>query len=387
MLDYREPDHVRMLRDSLQKFVAKEMPRDLARLWDEQDIYPREVVGKLAELGVMALTTPEAYGGAGVDIRATMIVVEELSKRSLAVAVPYIMCTCYAGMNVAECASEPQKRRLLPRIAAGELIFAYGWTEPDVGADLGSVKTLAVRDGNEVVINGAKRFCSGAEVADYIYALVCSDKQGERYRNLSFVMIPPDSPGVTIEPIATMGVHGVKTNDVTFNNVRIPADLVMGEAVGWNKGWQFLTGRGLDVEKLEVAAIAVGIAAAAVEDAWNYSQDREQFGKPICQYQSIRHKLADMQTQLHASRLMLYQACDLVQDGIRAGVETSMAKMFCTEAAKAIALECQTIMGAYGYVQEFACERYVRDAVVLPIFGGSTAIQLNNIANWMGLPR
>ena len=138
---------------------------------------------------------------------------------------------------------------------------------------------------------------------------------------------------------------------------------------------------------MEVAAIAVGVAAAAVEDAWNYSQERRQFGKPICQYQSIRHKLAEMQTRLHTSRLALYHACDLVQRGVRAGVETSMAKMVCTETAKDLALECQTIMGAYGYVKEFACERYVRDSLVLPIFGGSTAIQLNNIANWMGLPK
>ena len=386
-LTYREPDHVRMLRDTLQKFVDKEMPLEAARYWDEADVYPREVFARLAELGVMGLTTPEQYGGADEDILATMVVIEELSRRSLAVSVPYIMCACYAGMNIAECGSAAQKEELLPRIAAGQMLFAYGWTEPDVGADLGSVKTTAVRDGDELVINGAKRFCSGAEIADYIYTLVCSDREGQRYRNLSFVLIPPDSPGITIESIQTMGVHGVKTNDVSFQNVRVPAGHIVGGEAGWNRGWEFLTGRGLDVEKLEVAAIAIGVAAAAVEDAWNYSQERRQFGKPICQYQSIRHKLAEMQTRLHLSRLALYHACDLVQRGIRAGVETSMAKMVCTEAARDLALECQTIMGAYGYVKEFPCERYVRDSLVLPIFGGSTAIQLNNIANWMGLPK
>ena len=386
-LNYVEPDHIRMLRDTLRKFVDREMPPEAARHWDGADVYPREVFEKLAELGVMGLTTPEEFGGAGEDILATMVVIEELSRRSLAVSVPYIMCTCYAGMNIAECGSEEQKAELLPKIAAGEMLFAYGWTEPDIGADLGSVKTAAVRDGDGLVINGAKRFCSGAEIADYIYALVCSDREGERYKNLSFVLIPPHSPGITIEPIETLGVHGVKTNDVSFKEVRVPADHIVGGEGGWNRGWEFLTGRGLDVEKLEVAAIAVGVAAAATEDAWNYSQERRQFGKPICQYQSIRHKLADMQTRLHVSRLVLYHACDLVQQGIRAGVETAMAKMVCTEAAKDLALECQTIMGAYGYVKEFACERYVRDSLVLPIFGGSTAIQLNNIANWMGLPK
>ncbi len=386
-MNYQEADHIRMLREMLQKFVENEMPRELAREWDQTNEYPAEVFAKLAELGVTGMTVPEEYGGSGRDIQATMITIEELSRRSMAVAVPYIMATCYAGMNLVECGSEAQKTEMLPRVASGDLLFAYGLTEPDVGADLASVRTTVVRDGDELVINGSKRFCSGAEICDYIYTLACSDKEGERYQNLSFVMIPPDTAGVTIERIATMGMHGAATTDVTFTNVRVPASLLMGGDAGWNNGWKMLAGPGLDVEKLEVAAIAIGVAAAAVEDAWEYSQERRQFGKPICTYQSIRHKLADMQTKLHAARLMTYHAASLLQQGQAAGVETSMTKMFATEAAKELALECQTIMGAYGYVKEFDAERYVREAIVLPIFGGSTAIHLNNISNWMGLPK
>lgn len=386
-MNYNEPDHIRMLRETLQKFVEKEMPRELARQWDQENEYPAEIFAKLADLGVTGMVMGEEYDGSGRDVQATMVVIEELSKRSMAIAVPYIMCTCYAGMNLVECGSSEQKAELLPRVASGDLLFAYGLTEPDVGADLASVRTTVVRDGNELVINGSKRFCSGAEICDYIYTLACSDKEGKRYGNLSFVMIPPSAEGVTIERIATMGMHGAATTDVTFSNVRVPLTALMGGEAGWNNGWNMLAGPGLDVEKLEVAAIAVGVAAAAVEDAWEYSQERQQFGKPICTYQSIRHKLSDMQTKLHAARLMMVHAADLVQSGQPAGVETSMTKMFTTETAKELALECQTIMGAYGYVKEFDCERYVREAIVLPIFGGSTAIHLNNISNWMGLPK
>ena len=386
-MNYQEADHIRMLREMLQKFVDNEMPREKAREWDHSNEYPAEVFAKLAELGVTGMTVPQEYGGSGRDIQATMIAIEELSKRSMAVAVPYIMATCYAGMNIVECGDDAQKQALLPRVASGELLFAYGLTEPDVGADLASVRTTVVRDGGELVINGSKRFCSGAEIADYIYTLACSDRDGERYQNLSFVMVPPMADGVTIERIATMGMHGAATTDVTFTNVRVPFTQLMGGEAGWNNGWKMLAGPGLDVEKIEVAAIAVGVAAAAMEDAWAYSQERRQFGKPICTYQSIRHKLAEMQTKLHAARLMLYHAADLVQQGVPAAVETSMTKMFATETAKELALECQTIMGAYGYVKEFDAERYVREAIVLPIFGGSTAIQLNNISNWMGLPK
>jgi len=386
-VNYNEPDHIRMLRETLQKFVEKEMPRELARQWDEQNEYPAEVFSKLAQLGVTGMTMDERHGGSGRDIQATMVVIEELAKRSMAVAVPYIMCTCYAGMTIAECASAEQQARLLPRVASGELMFAYGLTEPDVGADLASVQTIVTRDGDELIISGSKRFVSGAEICDYIYTLACSTPDGERYKNLSFVLIPPDSAGVTIERIATLGIHGAATTDVTFNNVRVPLEALMGGEAGWNNGWDMLAGPCLDVEKLEVAALALGVGAAAVEDAWEYSQERQQFGKPICTYQSIRHKLADMQTQLHAARLMMQHAVELVQQRHSAGVETSMTKMFTTEVTKALALECQTIMGAYGYVKEFDCERYVREAIGLPIFGGSTAIHLNNISSWLGLPK
>jgi alkylation response protein AidB-like acyl-CoA dehydrogenase len=386
-MDFNLPEHVTMLQDTIRRFVAQHMPRQAVAEWDKSNEFPREVFRKLADLGVMGLTIPEEYGGAGRDILATMIVIEELSKRSLAVSVPYIMAACYAGMNLVECGSEEQKRTLLPKVAAGELIFAYGWTEPDVGADVASVRTTVERDGDMLVVNGAKRFCSGAGMCDYIYTVAKSDPKAPRYQNLSIVLVPPDAPGVRIDSIDTLGMKGVPTTDVTFTDVRVPATNLVGGEAGWNQGWRMITGSGLDVEKLEVAAVALGIASAALEDAWEYSQQRVQFGKPISAYQSIRHKLADMKTQLHAARLMTYHAAWLADRGESAGIETSMAKLFVTEAAKSIALECQTIFGAYGYVKEFDVERYVRDALLMPIIGGSSAIQRNNIVNWSGLRR
>lgn len=386
-MDFELPEHIVMLQDSLRRFIADQMPRDAAAAWDKSNHFPREVFDKLAQLGVMGLTIPEEYGGAGRDILATMIVIEELSRRSLAVSVPYIMAACYAGMNIVECGSEEQKRSLLPKVAEGKLLFAYGWTEPDVGADLASVKTTAVVDGGEVVVNGAKRFCSGAAFSDYIFTLVRSDTQRARYKNLSIVLIPPGTKGVTIEPIDAMGMKGAATTDVTFDNVRVPVENVFGGIERWNEGWDMITGSGLDVEKLEVAAIALGIASAATDDAWEYSKQRSQFGKTISGYQSIRHKLADMKVQLHAARLMLYHAAWLADNHKPCGVETSMTKLFVTEAAKSVVLEAQTIMGAYGYVKGFDVERYVRDVLLMPIIGGSSAVQRNNVAKWCGIDR
>jgi alkylation response protein AidB-like acyl-CoA dehydrogenase len=386
-MHYDLPEHVGMLRDTLRRFVEAEMPRSAAARWDRENDFPRDVFAKLAELGVFGLTIPEAYGGSGRDILATMVVIEELSRRSLAVSVPYIMSTCYAGMNIVECGSEEQRRTLLPKVAAGELMFAYGWSEPDVGADVASARTSGIRDGDDLVINGTKRFCSGAAICDYIYAVVRTDPEAPRYQNLSVVLIPPNAPGVTITAIDTLGMKGAATTDVAFENVRVPLENVLGGPAALNAGWRMIAGPGLDVEKLEVAAIGLGVASAAFDDAWAYSQQRVQFGKAISVYQSIRHKLADMKTQLHAARLMMYHAARLADRPGSFGVETSMTKLFVTEAAKAIALECQTIFGAYGYVKEVDTERYVRDALLLPIIGGSSAIQKNNIVNWSGLSR
>ncbi|MCW0200092.1 acyl-CoA dehydrogenase family protein [Sphingopyxis sp.] len=386
-MNFAEQDHIDMLRDTIRRFVEKRMPREDAARWDKDNHFPREIFDELGELGVMGLTVPEDYGGAGRDIVATMMVIEELSKRSLAVAIPYIMSACYAGMNLVECASERQKRELLPRVAAGKLIFAYGWTEPDVGADLASVQTVIARDGDELVINGEKRFCSGANICDYIYVLGRSGPKEDRYRNLSLVMVPADAPGVEITPIEGLGLKGAPTTDVRLIDVRVPVGNLMGEEKGWNTGWSMVSGAGLDVEKLEVAAMAAGIATAATDDAWAYVQERKQFGKPIATYQSIRHKLADMRTQGHAARLMLYDAASMANRHVRCGTETSMAKLFATEAARSIVLSAQDIFGAYGYVKGFDIERYVRDVLALPIIGGSSAVQRNNVVNWLGLPR
>ena len=378
-MNFEEPDHIRQLRDTLRRFVENEMPRSAAQQWDKENYFPRDVFDKLAELGVMGLTIPEEYGGFGRDIVATMVVIEELSKRSMAVSIPYLNAACYAGMNLVECGSEEQKQTLLPKVVEGSLQFAYGWTEPDIGADLASVKTTIRREGDNLVINGEKRFCSSAEFVEYIYVLGRSGAKEYRYKNLSFVMAPPTTPGITITRIDALGFKGPATTDVNFDNVVVPAANLMGGEAGWNQGWSMLTGSGLDVEKLEVAAISVGVAQAALDDAWEYVKERKQFGKTIDSYQSVQHKLAEMATQVHSARLMLYHAAWMANEGRRCDLETSMTKMYAAEVAKSVALECQTIFGAYGYVKEVDTERYVRDALVLPIFGGSTAIQKNNI--------
>ena len=386
-MNFGEPEHVTMLRDSIRRMLERHAPREQMAKWDADDKVPRALMEPISALGVCGMTVPEEYGGTGRDILATMVTVEELSRRSMVIATLYLMNACYGSMNILASGSEEQKSRLLPRLAAGEILFAYGLSEPDVGSDLASVKTRAELRGDKVIINGNKRWCSGAESADYIYALVRSGEPGARYKNLSLVLIPPSAKGVTLQHVPVMGARGLNTNDVTFDNVEIPITDVVGGVDGWNQGWSKLAGPALEVEKLEVAAMALGIAAQAVDDAWAYSQQRSQFGQRICAIQSIRHMLADVQTKLAAARLMLYRGCWLADNNLPCSAETSMAKMYVCETGLDIVLTCQKIMGAYGYVRGFDMERHVRDMLLMPIIGGSTAIQKNNIANRMGLPK
>lgn len=386
-MDFGEPEHIGMLRDSIRKMLDRHATRAQMAKWDEEDKVPRSLMDPIRELGICGMTIPEEYGGTGRDVLATMVAVEELSRRSMVIGTLYLMNACYGSMNILASGSEEQKRTMLPKFANGEILFAYGLSEPDVGSDLASVKTRAERVGDKVIINGSKRWCSGAESADYIYALVRSGDPDARYKNLSLVLIPPTARGVTLTHIPAMGARGLNTNDVSLDNVEISIDDVVGGEAGWNNGWTKLAGPALEIEKLEVAAMALGIAAQAVEDAWEYSQQRRQFGSRICSIQSIRHMLADAQTKLAAARLMLYRGCWLADNDLPCSVESSMAKMYVCELGLDIVLTCQKVMGAYGYAKGFDMERYVRDMLLMPIIGGSTAIQKNNIANRMGLPK
>jgi alkylation response protein AidB-like acyl-CoA dehydrogenase len=382
-----EPEHIAIIRQTIRRFVDTEMPRESVRLWDREHRAPPQLFRKLADLGVCGLTIDEAYGGQGRDLVAAVAVIEELARRGGAAVGPFIHCTFYGGINISENGSEQQKRELLPSLARGDLLFAYGLTEPDVGGDLASVQTTAVKsdDGTKLIINGSKRWCTGAEFADYIYCLVRTGPESARYKNLSFVLVPKGTPGVSLHPIDHMNIRYTLSSDVVFEDAEIASDMIVGGEDGWCRGWNMLAGEALDVEKLEITAYTFGVACAAVEDAWQYAQEREQFGKPISGHQAVRHSLVEAKTKLEACRHMLYHATWLANDRKPCSVETSMAKLFVADTAVEIALICQQVMGAYGLCGEYDMERYVRDLLGMPIVGGSSNMQKNNIANRLEL--
>lgn len=380
-----EAEHITAIRRQLRRFVAEKMPRAKRIEWDRAHTWDRALFAEIADLGLIGLTVPEAYGGAGVDITAAVAVIEELAQGGTSLAGPYIHAAFYGGMNLVENGSPEQRETLLPGILAGRTLFAYGLSEPNVGGDLASVETTARRDGDTVIVDGAKRWCTGADWAKYIYCLVRSGTPGERHRNLSFVLVPTDAPGVTMRPLEHANLRYTASMDVWFDAVRLPASSIVGGPAMWNRGWELLAGRALDVEKIEITALGYGLARAALEEAWTYAQQRRQFGQRIADHQAIRHKLVTARTRLAACRHMLYHGASLADRGLPCAVETSMAKLFCADVGVEIALACQQVMGAYGLSDAYDMERNVRDLLGMPIVGGSSDIQKNNLAKMLRL--
>jgi len=380
-----EPEHITEIRRQIQRFVESKMPREKRRQLDKEHTWCRELFHELADLGLIGLTIPEEYGGLGQDLVAAVAVIEELAQVGPSLAAPYIHAAFYGGMNISENGSPEQKQSLLPRIARGETMLCYGLSEPNVGGDLGSVETKAVRDGDKIIVNGAKRWCTGADWSDYIYCLVRSGPEEARYKNLSLLLIPTDTPGITMHPIEHVNLRYTASMDVNFDNVELSlASIVGGEAM-WNHGWDMLSGRALDVEKIEITAYGYGVAKAAVSEAWQYAQDRNQFGKPISKHQAIRHKLVTARTKLQAARHMLYHGAWLADQGLPCSIETSMAKLYVGDVGVEIALACQQVIGSYALSDEYDIERNVRDLLGIPIVGGSSDMQRNNLASMLKL--
>lgn len=375
-----EPEHVTEIRRQLSRWVAEKMPREKRREWDKAATWDRGLFKELAEMGLIGLTIPEAYGGQGEDIYAAAAVIEELCQGGSSMAGPFIHAAFYGGLNISENGSKEQKEELLPKIARGEMFLCYGLSEPNVGGDLPNVETRVERKDGELVIKGAKRWCTGADWSDYIYCLCRSGDPGDRHGNLTFVLVPTKAKGVTMQPIEHANLRYTHSMDVYLDDVRLPESAIVGGPEKWNKGWEALAGRALDVEKIEITAVAYGIARAALEEAWRYAGERVQFGKPIGKHQAIAHKLVTARTKLAACRHMLYHAAWLASEGKPCSAETAMAKLFVADTGVEIALASQQVIGAYGLSDAYDIERNVRDLLGMPIVGGSSDMQKNNLA-------
>jgi alkylation response protein AidB-like acyl-CoA dehydrogenase len=347
---------------------------------EHADEYPTELVETMRELGLFGVTIPEEYGGLGLDLTTYALIQVELSRGWMSLSgvlnTHFISAWMIKRFGTAE-----QRRRYLPRMAGGELHFAYSMTEPHAGSDVQAIRTRAVRDGDEYVITGQKTWATNGLRSSGVMLLAKTDPDADPpHRGMTAFVLEKEpnvheQPGLTVsKPLRKLGYKGVESTELVFDGFRTPAGSVLGGESEEGQGFKQFMG-GIELGRVNIAARAVGIAQAAFEAAIRYAQEREAFGKPIAHHQAIQLKLAQMATKIEASRLLMLEASRKKDAGERADLEAGMAKLFATETAEEVALEAMRIHGAYGYSPEYPVERLYRDAPVLILGEGSNEIQ------------
>ena len=338
---------------------------------DRTGRFPRQAVQELGKLGMLGVFVPERYGGAGLDHVSYALVVEELAVECAATAVIVSAHSSLASWPILSAGSEAQRAAFLPAMAAGEKLGCFALSEPQAGSDAGAQKTRAVRYGDSYVINGTKNFITNAPEAGVAVVFALTDPhQGQR--GISAFIVETERPGWQIVRIEEkMGIHGAHSAQLSFQDLRVPRDRLLGEE---GQGFK-LALRTLDGGRIGIAAQAVGIGRAALEQSLKYAVQRTAFGKPIASYQAIRWKLADMAVELDAARLLTLKAAALKDAGRPCIREAASAKLFAAEAAMSAAIEAVQVHGGNGYTREFKVERYFRDAKITEIYEGTSEIQ------------
>jgi alkylation response protein AidB-like acyl-CoA dehydrogenase len=363
------------LVDTVRSWVDEKV-RPVARDLEHSDTYPEQLIEQMKELGVFGLAVPEPYGVGRVSTTCYAMVTEELARGWMSLAGAMGGHSVVATL-IREFGTDQQRSTYLPRLATGELRATMALTEPGGGSDLQAMRSTARREGDDYVVNGGKTWITNARRSDLVALLCKTDPAAEPpHRGVSILLVEKVEGFTVSRDLPKLGYKGVESCELTFDDCRVPADSLLGGQEG-NGFAQMM--KGLEVGRIQVAARATGVARAAFDDAFRYAQQRESFGKPIWQHQSIGNYLADMATRLTAARQLLLHAARSVDSGARSDMEAGMAKLFCSETAMSIALDAIRIHGGYGYSTEFDVERYFRDAPLMIVGEGTNEIQRNVI--------
>jgi alkylation response protein AidB-like acyl-CoA dehydrogenase len=380
-VDFSFTEEQILLRDSVRKLMDRvATPEYVARV-DREKAYPHELFDAWIEAGLLGLPYPEDLGGSGGRVLDLALVSEEIGKTSADLVMAYAG-GLFCGMTVARKGSDEQKQKWIPAQIEGRIKFSIGISEPDAGSDVGAIRTHARKDGNDWVLNGHKVWQSGAGAKDNVICLYARTDMDAHYRQgMSLFLVDNNRPGVSMKKLDMLGRYCMGTYEVTLDNVRVPEDQLIG---GVNKGWDCLLS-GLQTERITVAACDVGSAQGAVDLALAYAKERKQFGRPIGNFQSIAHMLADMQTEVEAARSLMYRAAWMVDAGKNAMNEINMAKLFASEVYVRVANLGMQIYGGNGYSMEYPMQRHYRDSRIATVVAGTSQIMRNMIAGGMGL--
>jgi alkylation response protein AidB-like acyl-CoA dehydrogenase len=374
-MDFELSDEQRQIRATLTDFAEREI-KPHASKWDRGEIFPREVVAQLGQLGFLGVAFPEQYGGGGADALSQALVVEGLARYDAGLALSCAAHMSLASGHIAAFADDEQRARYLPAMVSAEKLGAWCLTEPSSGSDAAAMKTRAARDGDHYRINGAKMFITNGGVAGVYVVMAITDAAAGR-SGVSAFIVERETPGLSSgRRIEKLGLHSSDTAEVILENVSIPARNLIGEAgAGYRQTLKVLEGG-----RIGIAAWAAGIARGAMEEAASYAMERRQFGKPIAEFQAIQWMLADMATRIEASWVLMCRAAALKDAGKPFAREASMAKLYASETAMWSTIKAVQIHGGYGYVTDFPVERYMRDAKLAEIGEGTSEVQRMIIA-------
>ncbi|MCE9670021.1 acyl-CoA dehydrogenase [Myxococcus stipitatus] len=369
-MNFELNDVQREIQRMVREFAAKELTPN-ARKWDEHHTWPTDAVRQLAELSLLGVAVPEQYGGAGLDNVCYAIAIEELSRGCASTGVIASVNNSLYCDPVMKFGTEAQKEEFLTPFASGQKLGCFGLTEPEAGSDAAAQATVAVRRGDEYIINGSKNWITNGPKADAIVLFTMTDKAAG-HRGITAFLVPTNTPGFTrAEPDKKMGISAAWSCSMFFEDMRVPAKNLLGkEGEGFKVAMSTLDGG-----RIGIAAQALGIARAAYEEAVRYSGERKSFGKPIREHQAIQFMIADMATEIDAARLLVWRAALLKDKGVRHSAESAMAKLYASEMANRVAHKALQIHGGMGYSKEMDVERHVRDARITEIYEGTSEIQ------------
>jgi Acyl-CoA dehydrogenases len=377
-VNFQLTDEQRALQEAARAYARARLPQ-VARECEESGHAPdKALVRDFAEHGFLGINVPERYGGLGLGNVEALLVLEEFGKVSAAVAFP-VFESCVGPVRAIErFASESLRQRVVPAVCRGEIQVAVSMSEPQAGSALTDLTTRAETRGDKVVLNGTKRWCSGGGHADG-YVVYCRMSQDEGAKGIGAVYVEKDTPGVSFgRPETLMGFRGVPSSDIYFDNATVPADNVVVPAGGFRKLME-----AFDLERCGNATMGLAQASGALEDVIAYVQEREQFGKPLIEFQAVQIRLAEMQMRIEAARLLIHRAASNAQDGLPSILDSSVAKCYANEIAREVCGHAVQLMGGYGYSREYPMERRLRDAWGWGIAGGAIDIQKVNIAGAM----
>ena len=364
------PEDHRAIQDAIRTFVQTEIAPKAAG-WDKSHAFPAAELKGLAAMGCYGVAVPTEWDGAGLDYLALAVILEEIAAGDGATSTIISVNNCPCCSIMMAFGNDDQKERLLKPLARGDMLGAFCLTEPHVGSEAGGLKTTAVRDGDEYVLNGVKQFITSGKNGDVAIVMAVTDKAAGK-KGISAFLVPTATPGYVVARVEDkLGQHASDTAQILFDNCRIPAANLLGEE---GQGLKIALS-GLEGGRIGIAAQAVGMARAAFEAALLYSKDRTSFGQPIFQHQAIQFKLADMATQIEAARQLIWHAAALKDAGLPCLKEAAMAKLFASEMAEKICSEAIQIHGGYGYLSDFPVERIYRDVRVCQIYEGTSEVQ------------